>query len=188
VKSELKNFLKTGSDYSKQIGFLQLEFMLYGKGFSLSNLFNMRMFYIKFPKFQTPSGKFDETLSLKLSWSHYIQILKADNDLEISFYTKQCEKENWSVREWKRQMNSLLFHRLVLSKDKKGVLTIAEKGVEIQKPENVIKDHFVVKYAIDNINNHLFVSKYKLYLPAKEDLERELSKLLETNEEKEKME
>jgi len=68
--------------------------LLYGKGFSLSNLFNMRMFYIKFSKFQTLSGKFDAQESYRLSWSHYIQILKADNELEINFYTKQCEKEN----------------------------------------------------------------------------------------------
>jgi len=272
--------------------------LLYGKGFSLSNLFNMRMLYSKFSKFQTLSGKFLETSSLKLSWSHYIQILKADNELEISFYAKQCEKENWSVRELKRQMNSMLFHRLALSKDKEGVLAIAEKGAEIQKPEDIIKDHFVfeflgipeqqrylegeleekliqnlenfllelgkgfafvkrqyrvpvgnrqfsvdlvfyhiilkcyvlidlkrgevehgdigqmnfylnyfcnevntetdnepigivlgafkdrimVKYALDNINNQLFVSKYQLYLPLKEDLEKELLRLLENNE------
>ena len=90
--------------------------LLYGRGFSLSNLFNMRMFYIKYSKFQTLSGKFGETLSHQLTWSHYVQILKANNELEIKFYTKQCEKENWSVRELKRQMNSMLFHRLALSK------------------------------------------------------------------------
>ena len=119
---------------------------LYGKGFSLSNLFNMRLFYTKFSKFQTLSGKFGETLSRILSWSHYIQIIKSDNDLEIKFYTKQCEKENWSVRELKRQMNSMLFHRLALSKDKAGVLAIAEKGAEIQKPEDIIKEPFVFEF------------------------------------------
>ncbi len=60
----------------------------------------MRSFYLRFSKFQTPSGKSEksETLSHKLSWSHYFEILKADDKLEISFYVKQCEKENWSVR------------------------------------------------------------------------------------------
>jgi len=67
----------------------------FGKGFSRSNLFQMRQFYLKFPKIQTLSGQ--------LTWSHYTEIIKADNDLEISFYAKQCEKENWSVRELKRQ-------------------------------------------------------------------------------------
>lgn len=75
----------------------------YGKGFSRSNVFQMRQFYLAFPKIQTLSGQ--------LSWSHYLEILKAGNELEISFYTKQCEIEKWSVRELKRQMKSGLFQR-----------------------------------------------------------------------------
>ena len=76
--------------------------MMYGKGFSRSNMVYIRKLYISFP--------IGETLSHQLTWSHYFQILKADNELEIKFYTKQCEKENWSVRELKRQMNSLLLN------------------------------------------------------------------------------
>lgn len=60
------------------------------KGFSRSNVFYMRKLYLTFPK----SG----TLSHKLTWSHYLEILKADNDLEISFYVRQTEIENWTVR------------------------------------------------------------------------------------------
>ncbi|MET7000934.1 DUF1016 N-terminal domain-containing protein [Chitinophaga defluvii] len=74
----------------------------YGKGFSRSNLFQIRMLYAKFPIAQTLSGQ--------LSWSHYVEILKADNDLEINFYVKQAKKEKWSVRELKRQVKSMLFH------------------------------------------------------------------------------
>jgi len=294
--------------------------MQYGKGFSRSYLVYMRKLYIVFQISETPfhqlssnsalpktqgteSYQFEKKilLSEKLNWGHYFQILKSDNELEIKFYTKQCEKENWSVRELKRQMNSMLFHRLALSKDKKGVLAIAEKGAEIQNPEDIIKEHFVfeflgipqqerylegeleekliqnlenfllelgrgfafvkrqyrvpvgnrqfsvdlvfyhiilkcyvlidlkrgevehsdigqmnfylnyfrkemntetdnepigivlgahkdhivVEYAMDNINNQLFVSRYQLYLPLKEDLEKELTRLLENNEEKE---
>ncbi|GHT15979.1 hypothetical protein AGMMS4956_17220 [Bacteroidia bacterium] len=118
----------------------------YGKGFSRSNLFNIRLFYIKFSKIQTLSGQFGETLSRQLNWSHYVEILKADSNLEISFYVQQCEKENWSVRELKRQMNSLLFHRLALSKDKESVLKLAEKGAEIQKPEDIVKESFVLEF------------------------------------------
>jgi hypothetical protein len=84
----------------------------FGKGFSRSNLFQTRMFYMKFKKIQTLSGQ--------LSWSHYSEIIKADKELEIAFYCKQCEKENWSVPELKRQMKSMLFHRLANSKDKIG--------------------------------------------------------------------
>ena len=111
---------------------------LYGKGFGRSNLFYMRKLYLSFQN----SG----TLSHKLSWSHYYEILKSDNDLEISFYTKQAGKENWSVRELKRQMKSMLFHRLALSKDKKGVLELSQQGLEVQKAEDVIKDPFVLEF------------------------------------------
>ncbi|GHV88243.1 hypothetical protein AGMMS50267_06030 [Spirochaetia bacterium] len=110
----------------------------YGKGFSRSNLFQIRLFYLKFSKIQTVSGQ--------LTWSHYFEILKADDDLEIQFYVKQCEKENWSVRELRRQMNSMVFHRLALSKDKKGVLKLAEKGTEFNRPEDLIKDPYVFEF------------------------------------------
>jgi predicted nuclease of restriction endonuclease-like (RecB) superfamily len=80
----------------------------------------MRKLYLSFPK--------SETLSNVLSWSHYFEILRSDNKLEISFYSKQDERENWKVRELKRQMKSMLFHRLALSKDKKGVLELSEQG------------------------------------------------------------
>jgi len=110
----------------------------FGKGFSRSNLFQIRQFYLKFPKIQT--------LSVQLSWSHYVEIMKADSELEISFYAKQCEKENWSVRELKRQMKSMLFHRLALSKDKTGVLEIAQKGSEVEKAEDLIRDPYVFEF------------------------------------------
>lgn len=131
---------KEKSDYGSELldrlsRDLTLEF---GKGFSRSNLFQVRQFYNKFPKIQTLSGQ--------LSWSHYSEILKAEDDLEISFYSKQCEKENWSVRELKRQMKSLLFQRLALSHDKKGVLALSAKGREIEKPEDIIKDPYVFEF------------------------------------------
>lgn len=120
----------------------------YGKGFSRSNVFQIRQFYLRFSKIQTLSGQFDisENQAIKLSWSHYIEILKADSDLEISFYVKQSEKENWSVRELKRQMKSMLFHRLALSKDKKGVLELSEQGQEIQKSDDIVKDPYVLEF------------------------------------------
>lgn len=110
----------------------------YGKGFGRSNLFYMRKLYLSFQN----SG----TLSHKLTWSHYYEILKADSDLEISFYTKQSEKEKWSVRELKRQMKSMLFHRLALSTDKEGVLKLATEGHEVQQPEDLLKDPFVLEF------------------------------------------
>ncbi|MBC7553602.1 MAG: DUF1016 domain-containing protein, partial [Taibaiella sp.] len=110
----------------------------YGKGFSRSNISYMRLLYLKFP--------ICETLSHKLTWSHYFEILKADNELEISFYSKQAAKDKWSVRELKRQMKSMLFHRLALSKDKEGVLKLANEGHEVQTAEDLIKEPFVLEF------------------------------------------
>lgn len=110
----------------------------FGKGFGRSNVFYMRKLYLYYQN----SG----TLSHKLSWSHYYEILKADDPLEISFYTKECEKAGWSVRELKRQMKSMLFHRLALSKDKEGVLALANQGIEIQAAEDIIKDPYVLEF------------------------------------------
>lgn len=110
----------------------------YGKGFSRSNLTYMRKLFIAFPKC--------ESLSHKLSWSHYFEILKSDSEFEIGFYANQCAKENWSVRELKRQMKSMLFHRLAVSTDKKGIMQLAEKGQELQQPEDIIKDPYVLEF------------------------------------------
>ncbi len=110
----------------------------FGKGFGRANLFYMRKLYLSLPI----SG----TLSHKLTWSHYYEILKADSELEISFYTKQSEKDNWSVRELKRQMKSMLFHRLALSKDKETVLRLAEEGLSVQKPTDLLKDPFILEF------------------------------------------
>ena len=112
--------------------------LAYGKGFGRSNLLYMRKLYLSFPI----SG----TLSHLLTWSHYYEILKADSDLEISFYSKQCQHERWSVRELKRQMRSSLFERLALSKDKEGVLKLSKEGHLVENPEDLIKDPFVLDF------------------------------------------
>jgi len=92
----------------------------YGKGFSHSNVAYMRRLYLTYQKSQT--------LSDFLTWSYYIELLKIDDPLERSFYEKECEQENWGVRELKRQMKSMLFHRLALSSDKHEVLKLASEG------------------------------------------------------------
>lgn len=110
----------------------------YGKGFGRSNLFQIRSLYLTFPKIQTLSGQ--------LSWSHYVELLKIDSTLERNFYIKQCEDEKWSVRELKRQMKSMLFHRLALSKNKDEILTLSQKGIEIRQPEDIVKDPYVLEF------------------------------------------
>lgn len=110
----------------------------YGKGFGRTNLQYIRKLYLKF--------QICGTLSRKLTWSHYYEILKADSDLEIGFYTKQCEKEKWSVRELKRQMKCMLFHRLAISTDKEGILKLANQGHEIHQAEDLLRDPFVLEF------------------------------------------
>jgi len=110
----------------------------YGKGFSRSNLQNMRLLYARFPNCQT--------LSEKLSWSHYTELLGISDDLAFSFYLKQIELENWSVRELKRQIQSSLFERIALSKDKKGVLELSKEGHLPQEAKDIIKDPYVFEF------------------------------------------
>lgn len=109
-----------------------------GKGYSRPNLNNMRKFYLKYPNCQTVSDK--------LSWSHICELIKIDDDLERSFYEKQCVKERWGIRTLKRQMDSALFLRLAASRDKEGILELANKGVEINEPEDVIKDTYTLEF------------------------------------------
>lgn len=112
--------------------------LAYGKGFGKSNLYLFRKFYITYPIFQTLSGK--------LSWSHYAELLTVSDDKARSFYEKQAEMENWSFREMKRQIDSSLFERLSLSKDKKTVLKLAEKGQLIESPNDLIRDPYVFEF------------------------------------------
>lgn len=93
---------------------------LWGKGYSRSNLFNMRLFYVRFPKIQTVSGQ--------LTWSHYLELLKCDDLLEMQFYMKECINEGWKVRELRRQINSSLFQRIALSTDKEGGAGSCKRG------------------------------------------------------------
>ena len=110
----------------------------YGKGFSKSTIYLCRQFYIKYPNFQTLSGK--------LSWSHYAELLTVSDDFARTFYEKQSSIENWSFRELKRQINTALFQRLALSKDKDGVLALVEKGQKITFPEDTVKDPYVFEF------------------------------------------
>ena len=109
-----------------------------GKGFSRSNLFNMRLFYVRFPIFQTLSGK--------LSWSHIIEIVNIDNQLERDFYLAETINEHWSVRDLKQQKERGLFMQLALGKTKEQVLSLSQKGNMIEKPEDVIKDTYTLDF------------------------------------------
>ena len=79
----------------------------FGKGFSRSNLQNMRAFYLAYEKCQIPSGK--------LSWSHYCELLSFSDTNKRNFYEQESINSGWSVRELKRQIDSFLYERLLLS-------------------------------------------------------------------------
>lgn len=109
-----------------------------GKGYSRPNLNNMRKFYLTYPDCQVVSDK--------LSWSHICELIKIDDDLERSFYEKETVKERWGVRELQWQMDTSLYLRLAVSKDKEGILSLAKQGIEIQRPEDVIKNTYTLEF------------------------------------------
>ena len=109
-----------------------------GKGFNRSNLTYMRKLYLAFPKCGT--------LSHKLTWSHYYEILKCEDTLEMQFYMKESILEKWTVRELKRQMKSCLFQRLALSTDREGVLALANQGHQVMTAQDIIRDPFVLEF------------------------------------------
>ena len=76
----------------------------FGKGFSVSNIQFMRRFYQNY--------QIQQTVSVKLTWSHYCELLSISEDDKRSFYEKEAINANWSVRELKRQIESSLFERL----------------------------------------------------------------------------
>lgn len=109
-----------------------------GKGYSRPNLNSMRKFYLAYPNCQTVSDK--------LSWSHICELIKIDDELERNFYEKECISENWNVRTLRRQMDSALFLRLATSRDKEGILRLAQNGVEYQNPEDVVKNTYTLEF------------------------------------------
>jgi predicted nuclease of restriction endonuclease-like (RecB) superfamily len=136
----------------------------FGRGYSVDNLENMRKFYLTYSKSETVSRISSENISelmsrksekaikqpvsviFKLSWSHYLILIRVKNEEERSFYEIETEKNNWSVRELDRQINTSLYERLSLSKDKKSILKLAEKGHQIEKAIDLIKDPYVLEF------------------------------------------
>lgn len=135
-----------------------------GKGFSRSNLFTMLNFYITYKDVQTLSGQ--------LSWSHYCELLQVTDKQARLFYAKETQNANWSVRELKRQIESSLFERLLLSKgkgNKEKLLELAEKGIALNHPTDMLKEPYVFEF--------LGVPEKKPFL--ERDLEKKLIKNIE---------
>ncbi len=147
----------------------------FGKGFSEDNLGNMRKFFLTYPlsisetlsrksgtaqheaepsqhEISSTSLTNSETLSRNsetrfvLSWSHYLKLMRIANAGERSFYEIETAKNNWSLREMTRQIDSELYLRLALSTDKNGVTELSAKGQLMEKPADAVKDPFVLEF------------------------------------------
>ena len=110
----------------------------FGKGFSARNLRTMRKFYLVYPIWKTVSSK--------LSWSHYLELLRIEEEPKRKFYMNECINSRWSVRELQRQRDSLLYERLLLSRNKEKVLELSEKGQVLRESKDLVKDPFVLEF------------------------------------------
>lgn len=127
----------------------------FGKGFSVTNLKQMRQFYLVYAQDQigqTVSDQFENLPSVStgrkflLSWSHYLKLMRIENRDERHFYEIEAVKNNWSLRELNRQFDSALYERLALSTDKEKIMRLSEKGQIIEKTSDIVKDPYVLEF------------------------------------------
>ena len=143
IIAEYEQTVPERADYGKQT-LKELSRALtaeFGKGFSRANLYNMRQFYLSYEKVQSVTGK--------LTWTHYCELLTISDTDKRNFYEKEAINANWSVRELKRQIDSSLFERLLLSRgdaNQERVMALAEKGIEILEPSDLIRDPYVFEF------------------------------------------
>ncbi len=110
----------------------------FGKGFDERNLRNMRLFYLKFP--------IRNALRSELSWTHYRLLLKVEKEEARTFYAEECVKAGWSTRQLERQINSFFYERLLSSRDKEGVSKEIFTKEPSARPEDFIKDPYVLEF------------------------------------------
>lgn len=148
---------KNRAAYGKQIVQELSEYLTaqFGKGFSVGNLKNIRQFYRVYAHDQigkTVFSQFENLPATKtgrrfyLSWSHYLKLMRIDNADERHFYEIEAVKNDWSLSELKRQFNSALYERLVLSRDKDKAYALALEGQVLETPADVVKDPYVLEF------------------------------------------
>ena len=124
----------------------------FGKGFSASNLQQMTQFYLSYSirqiLYDESKKSISQTLSVnfKLSWSHYLKLMRIKDINERKFYEIESFKNNWSLRELQRQYDAALYTRLALSKNKEEIIQLSEKGQIIEKPRDLIKDPYILEF------------------------------------------
>ena len=133
----------------------------FGKGFSVDNLQNMRRFYLAYSIYETPSRKLqgeenqsniiDQALlpkiyDFKLSWSHYLVLMRIENPAERRFYEIEAVQQNWSESQLKRQFHSSLYERLALSRNKMEVVKLANEGQTIANPRDILNNPLTLEF------------------------------------------
>ena len=118
----------------------------YGKGYSLTNLFNMVRFSIDFPDL-----KIVQTVSGKLSWSHFVELIYLDNPTKRDFYTEMARLERWSVRTLKEKIGSMMFERTCIAKQPEEVI---KREIQNLRNENKLTPDMVFRdpYTLDFLN------------------------------------
>ena len=122
----------------------------FGRGFDVSNLRNMRRFYLTFP--------IRETLSPELSWSHYVKLMRISDEKERAFYTEECVKSAWSVRQLERQIHTMYYQRLLSSQDKAPVAAEIQTTEPKPEYEKIVKDPYVMEFLQIKPDTHVFES------------------------------
>ena len=110
----------------------------FGKGFTVANLKNMRQFYLTFPN--------GYALRSKLSWTHYRLLMRVENENAREFYMQEAVKSQWSTRQLERQINSFFYERLLSSKNKEQVAAEIQTLEPAKKPEDIIRDPYVLEF------------------------------------------
>lgn len=161
----------------------------YGSGFSVRQLERCRQFYKEFP--------IASALRSQFTWTHYKLLISLSNDGKREYYIEESCKNNWNSRQLERQINSQLYERLLLSNDKERVLAVARGEKNPEDPADIIKDPMlleflglksegvllstskndtVVKFTLPENNKTIKASQYELYLPNKEELQKQIKK------------
>jgi predicted nuclease of restriction endonuclease-like (RecB) superfamily len=123
----------------------------YKTGYSQRNIEQMRQFYIAFTKTQTVSAELTYTKNIKniefqLGWSHYLLLMRIQDPDERKFYEIESITNGWGVRELKRQFDSALYQRLILSKDKESLRQLATHGQIIETSDDIIKEPYILEF------------------------------------------
>ena len=120
----------------------------FGKGFTVANLRNMRQFYMMYQK--------RYTLCSELSWSHYRILMRISDDKRRAWYTEECAKSGWSVRQLERQINTMFYERLLSSKEKDAVAAEIQTTEPKPEYEKIIRDPYVLEFLDLPENPHFY--------------------------------